>query len=269
MAGQLEDPLRIIALPCTAYTREVGIAVRVSSDASRLTRIPIIGDTYRSAAICKTRLPEFGDFICTDIQGSGDYIDVFFSKNKTTAEALTAFKPPTTKTGNLYWPPMLLDVEVRELKVPRTANTGDQIISGKSYEAIPVWIPSADTGTLFTMYQSIMPTEPVIAQAPTYQTRSVSFPLPGGRAFSFGENIGPEINIRVMQDTYQSYDVVAETIGSNVGAIGPFTFKATDPKFWTTYELYRRSNKLATGAYIMEWMMVTPPPTPPRIRGFR
>ncbi len=268
-ASELESPLRVVALPSTVYTREVGIIVRVSSDASKLPRLPILGDTYASAAICQTRMSEFANYICTSIEGSGNYLDVGFSLNKTAAQALVPYKAPSSRFGNLFWPTILLDVKIIETKLGRSVNTGQTVRFGKSYEAIPTWIPSVDTGTLFILRQMLSTTEPDIPQHHTYHTRSVSFPVVGGRYFSFGENIGPELNIAQMQAAVQSYDVATAIVSGQLGLVGPYNFKATDPKTWAPYFLYDRAQKTATGSYLREQMEVIPPNLPPRQSGFR
>src|SRR5262245_58282350 len=102
----LANPLREITTPATLYTREIGFAVRVSIDSSKKSRLPILGQTYQAAAISQVRMTEFKNYICTHIpegQG-GPYIDVFFSLNKTAAQAWTPFADPEHEFRNHSWP---------------------------------------------------------------------------------------------------------------------------------------------------------------------
>jgi hypothetical protein len=271
MASTLADSPqhRIIATPATVYTREVAFAVKMSTAQGLIERLPVRGDLYSANRFgAQVRMGEFKNFVCTNVDDGGEgYFWAYYCAPKTPAEALAPFAPTEQRYGNHYWPPILLDVEIVEIRLGRSVNTGDKVKYGKAYQAVPVWIPSADTGTLFVKRKMLTPEEPKIPQHSGMQTRSVGFPVPGGQPFSFGENLGPEINIRAMYDKFQDYDVVSETVGSNVGILAPRSFKATDPTFWVSQFVYDTPTRLATGGYVREQLEAFPPNLPPRQRG--
>lgn len=263
-ASALAKTLRTIATPATAYTREIGFAVKVSMAANNPPRLPIIGTTYAASKLSKVRLPEFKDYICTDIQGEGDYFWVYFSKNKTTAQAWTPFKDPQRSLGNHYWPPILHDVDIKRLKLQSAVDVGSTIQRGNRYSARPIWTPSADTGTLFLLREFLSPIEFEIPQWPTPNASAVSFPVPGQGMFNFPECLHPEIIVSPMVECEDSFDPVTTGVTNRTGITTGFTIKATDPKTWVPYFLYDRQSKTATGSFHRTQMEVIPPPLPSR-----
>lgn len=260
-----------IATPATLYTREVGFVVTVDSEERWIGTAtqPIQGTTYgNSPFTTKPNLTDFTSYICTKIEGGRDKWLFYFSKTKTDAEANTAFFTKQDM-GNHYWPPILLDVALEKSKMQRAANVGDYIYRGYSYTATPIWIPSADTGSLFLMREFLYPEEIELPQHHTLQTRSVSFPVPGQGMFSFPDNLGPEITIDGLQDSDSAYNNSTSAVTSNVGFTSPYNFKATDPETWAPYILYDRQSKISTGAYHRIQMEVVPPNLPPKQLGGR
>lgn len=269
MAGALDKPFRLITTPATIHTREVGFAVKVSVSADWPAKLPVLGDTYSASKASKVRLKEFKSYICTAVEDAGqNYFWLYFSKDKTAAEANTPYKNPHQEFGNHPWPPILIDVDIAKSRLPRSVNAGDAIFRGNSYTATPIWIPSADTGTLFVLREFISPEEPEIPQWPTPTTSSVSFPVPGQGMFNF-DGLHHDITVQQMQESDSSYDPASGSTTSHVGFAGERSFKATDPKTWLPYFLYDRPSKIATGAWHRAQMEVIPPPLPPRQRGGR
>jgi hypothetical protein len=266
--GELSKPFNLISTPATIYTREVGFSVKVNVSAEWPAKLPIYGTPYRNCQfVSKVRQKEFGDFILTRIDGSGDHFYFYFSKNKSAAEAYTPFKDPEISMGNHYWPPILIKVDIEKSKVPRAVNTGDSIYRGNTFNAIPTFVPSADTGSLFLLREFLMPNLPEFRQHPTPIAGSVSFPVPGGSPFSFPECLHGDITINGMDESKDVYATVGATVSSNVGFSGPYHFPATNFKTWLPYFLYERPTKLATGAYHVAQMEVIPPNLPKAQRG--
>ncbi len=270
MAGELEKPFRLRNTPATLYTGEIGFTVKVSAVSDWIpARLPQRGTAYRDCThLSKTRQADFGDYILTDIQGEGDYWYFSFSKYKTALEAATPFKDPHTQLGNHPWHPTLLKVDIVKMKMPISVNAGDKIFRGRRFQAIPTYHPAMDTGTLFILREYVTPDEPQIQQHVGPQVAPVSFPLPGANApFSFEPCYHPAININIMREVVDVYDTVGAAVTSAVGSQGPFSFPATDPPFPTSYILYSRPTKLATGAWHTQEMEVQPPNLPPIITG--
>lgn len=260
-----------LATPATLHTREIGFVVKVDGNEEWIgtSRMPVQGTTYTDAPFShKPELTTYGAYICTRIENTGDTWYFYFSKNKTTAEALTPFDDPEPSFGNHFWPPILLTVGITTSQM-RAVNLGDKIRRGFINTAVPIWIPSADTGSQFRVRQYLSPTMFEIPPHPTPITRSVSFPVPGGQPFSFPENLGPDITVPAMRDSDSEYDVALATVTSQVGFVGERFFKATDPKTWLPYIMSARQSKIATGAYLMTEIEVIPPNLPKAQRGFR
>lgn len=267
-SSPLEHPLSIIATPATKYNREFAIAVKVSSDSSKIPRLPVEGDTYASSKLSQVRMSEFKNHVCTEISGQGDYIYVTFSPSISAANAGKPFKPPKSKFGNLFWHPTLLKVDVVRMSVPRAVNIGNRIVRGYQYQAIPTYHPSMDTGTAFVLTQYLCNEEPDIPQHPTPQVTPINFPVPGAESgFSFPECYHPKIDIEMMRDVVDVYETEGGQVTSTVGNKGPFSFAATDPPFPTPYVLYERPAKLSTGQHLVDHMLVIPPNLPAIVTG--
>lgn len=270
MASPLDDPFRLYTTPATLYTREIGFAVKVSTSVDTVARLPILGDTYGSASAfhSQTRISEYGNYICTKAEDGGEgYFWYFFSKNKTAPEAAAPFKNPEENFGNHYWPPILKAIDILRNAVPKTANTGNSVYSGWSYSAVPIFVPSADTGTLFVLREMLGPTSFGIPQWPTPMSSSVSFNLPNSASFSFPECLHDDISIDGLQDLEQIYATVGAAITNRVGLVNLRSFPATNFKTWLPYFLYDRQTRTATGAYHRTQMEVVPPPLPKAQRG--
>lgn len=266
-SGELISPLTPLTTPATVYTGEVAFSVKVAANANWVpSKLPTRGTAYRNCTIVpKVRLPEFGDYLLMDIQGQGDYWHFYFGKNKTATELLTHFHEKRELT-NLYWPPVLIDIEIAKAS-PRAVNLGDKVRRSLSYTATPVFYESADSGTLTFIRQFIGPSEFEIPQHPTPRTRGASFPVPGFGMFTFRDNLGPEINIPTLRDSDSDYDPVGLTVSGNLSGHGPRTLKATDPKTWMPYISNDSQVKLSTGAWLRTQIERVPPPLGPIQRG--
>lgn len=264
----LEDPLQTHTTPATGYTGELCISVDFASDPNRAGRYPVVGTTtYLASELCGERMSEFGSYICTKVDGSGKFHRAWFGKPKTAVEADTPFKTPEEDMGNHYWPPILKAVEITRNKVPKTANTGDNIYSGFTYSAVPIFVPNADTGTLFVLREMLSPVKFNIPQWPTPITGAVHFPLPNSSPFSFPECLHDDIVIGGLQDLEQIVDTVGLAVTNRVGLVNNRNFPATNFKTWLPYILYDRQTQLATGLYHRRQMEVVPPPLPLTQRG--
>lgn len=265
-----KDAFRVLKTPATLYTRETGICVKVSTAEGCIKRLPVLGEAYKKGKFNpKHRLSEFGDYICTDVdEGDGSFFWFYYSLNKSAADALKDFKLPHSELQNHYWAPILLKIDVKRSKVPRTSNTGTAIVSGSSYQAIPIYRPAADSGTLWVLHEYLSPTEPNIPQHALPQPDAINFPVPGGPAFSFPECLHDDLDVEKMEDSSSSYANVGGAVTDSVGVYGPFSFPRTNFKTWLAHTLYERANKIATGAYHGHRMEVIPPPLSRKKRGF-
>ncbi len=264
----LDRPLRVVTLPSTVYTGEVGIAVRVSSDSDKLPRLPKRGDTYRQANICQVRMGEFKDFVCTEIDGQGEYIWVYFSKNRTAFD-ITPYKKPTTEMGNHPWPLVLKRIDIKRHLIPTSVTAGENIYKGVRYSATPYYYESADTGTLFELREYIHTTEPDTVQHETPQPQPINFPLPGSSPFSFPASLHKKIDIEAMQETYadEIVDATGTSFTQSLGVFAAVSFPATNFTTWIAHVLYDRSTKLSTGAFHQRQMWVHPPSIGKLVKG--
>lgn len=267
--SDLENPFKTVTTPATLYNREIGFAVKVSMSQDKVPRLPIKGMTYKAAAICQTRMSEFKDYVCTSIpEGqSGDFILVYFSKPKSATEAMVSFFTHTPSMQNLYWPPILLKIDIVRSKIPRTVNTGDSIYRGFTYTATPTFIPSADTGTLYIQHEYLGSSEYNIPQYPTPLASAVNFPLPGSSPFQFNECLHGPISVDQLTDSYDIYATVGGAVTSNVGVVGRYSKPATDFETWLPFILTARQNRTAAGSYHLVETEVIPPPLPDGERG--
>ncbi len=210
----------------------------------------------------------WGNYVYTKKRPLGEgVIRFFWAKNKTEAEINSPFKTTPTM-GNHYWGPILLDIEITKSKIPRAVDTGDRIYRGFTYKAIPIWIPSADTGTLFILREFTAPAKFDIPQWPTPILTPVNFAVPGSRDFSFPESYHGDLPIKEMEDSSSSYDPVSVAVSSNVGLTTPWFFPATPFKTWGTFILYdRQSQDEESGVWHRLQMEVNPPNLPKRQRG--
>lgn len=263
--SELSKPFRLLSTPASVYTREVAFVVKVSTVTDWPSRLPIRGTAYRNCSfLAKTRLKEYGDFILTDVRGEGDYFYFYFSKNKTEAQANVAFNEEIQGLQNHYWPPILLGIQIAKSRMPRSVNTGNMFHRGASYTANPIWIPSADTGTLFILREYLSPTPFNIPQWDTPQPEPVSFPVPGQGMFSFSESLHGDIPVQDMQDADSTYSPSTSTVVSQIGVYRGRTVPATNHKTWLPHYLYDRQTKTSVGSYHRTQMEVIPPNLPKR-----
>jgi hypothetical protein len=270
MAGELDRPFKIHRTPATLYTREVGFAVKVSAAADWIpNRLPAKGTPYRDCEhISKHRLADFGAYILTDIQGDGDYWWFFYSKNKSTAEAWTPFKTPKSEMRNHHWPLELVRIDIVRHKLPIVANTGRNIRSTFKYDGIPVYRERPDTGSLFTLTEYLMPTEPDSQQDATPHPEPISFQLPNNKPFSFPPSLHGPIQIDAMREEYEVYDVAGAAATGAASFVGPFSFPATNFRTCLPFTLYIVPERTSTGSYHVRKMEVSPPSTSRLRRGF-
>lgn len=227
-----------------------------------------LGTTYDASPVWMDKsftAMGYGKYILSDVtMGDGSFI-FWYLPNLTEEQKNTPFRS-TPSTGNHYWPPILLDIEIEKSKFPRAVDTGDRIDRAFTYTATPIFIPNADTGTLFLLREFFSPTKFEIPQWPTPIATAVNFPVPGSRPFSFQECLHPDIEVPPMEDSSSSYDPTSLTISSNLGLTTPWFFPATDPKTWLSFILYDRQT-LTDGGWHRTQMEVFPPNLPKRQRG--
>lgn len=106
--GELADPFSLISTPATLYTGEEAVVIKFSVDSTKASRKPREGDTYRASKLCKVRLKEFGDYVCTAISGGGKYWTATFGAPKTEAEKNRPFHT-FIRTENYPWEGVLED----------------------------------------------------------------------------------------------------------------------------------------------------------------
>lgn len=210
----------------------------------------------------------WGNYVYTRKRPLGDgVIRFFWVKNKTEAEKAIPFRITPTM-GNHYWPPVLLGIDVQKSRVPRSVDTGNRVYRGNNYSVIPIWIPSADTGTLFILREFTSPDQFNIPQHPTPLATPVNFPVPGQGIFNFPESLHPDITVDSFEDSTNYFDTNTLGIISDVGITTPWFFPATDPKTWVSYILYdRQTQDDETGIWHRTQMEVNPPNLPRRQRG--
>lgn len=173
----------------------------------------------------------------------------------------------TPSTGNHYWPPILLGVRINKSSFPRTSNAGNVIYRGDSYEATPIFYPSADTGTKFTLREFFSATKFEIPQWDTPITGQVSFPVPGSRPFSFPECLHPDIPIPQLFNGVSQYQTISGAVLNQIGIYQRWIFPATNFKTWESYILYDRQTQVEAGWHRTQ-MEVFPPALPRRQIGF-
>lgn len=193
-------------------------------------------------------------------------ITFFYGPNLTEEQKNTPYRI-ISSTGNHYWPPILLDVEIQKTSLPRTTNTGTKIISADTYTATPIWIPNGETGTQFVLRKYTAATKFEIPQWDTPITGEVSFPVPGERPFSFGECLHPDINIPEMMDAIQEYTIGSGAVLNKIGIYKKWFFRATNFKTWLPYILYDRQSVDEMGMWNRDQMEVFPPNLPRPRRG--
>ena len=261
--GKLGLQFSKLTLPSTIYTREVGFVIGVDEDVEWIgtSSMPILGTTYSASAIQpKVQEAAYGSYICTAVNSSGGRWYFYFSKNKTTAEALVPYKDPAERFGNHYWPPILKRVDFKKSKMPATVNTGDGVRRAVKYYDEVTYIPSADTGSLFLTREFISPTEFHIPQWPTPLAGSVSwsFPTQG----SFQECLHDDIEIQNLKESDSTYSASGAQVTSDVGLISGVSFPATNFKTWLPHILSDSQSKTAVGSWHRTQIEVVPPPLP-------
>jgi hypothetical protein len=276
--SKAEAQFRKLTTPATEHTREIGFVVAVDEDVNEWigsSTMPVRGDTYASTPIepkpyvakLDASGVAYGTYILTRVTDSGGRFYFYFSKGKTDAAAAIPFKDPEEWMGNHYWPPILLEVDIARSRMKRAVNTGDATYRGSIYTATPTFIPSADTGTLFRLYESLWPSRPNIEQHMTPLAGAVHFPLPGSPPFRFGECLHGGIEVDQLIDSEDIIATVGSAITSNLGVYSRASFPATNFKTWLPYVLSDKATKIATGAYHRFQIEAIPPFLPRRVRG--
>jgi hypothetical protein len=228
-----------------------------------------IGTAYKDSPIWMDRssvAQGYGDYILSDVTPGDSQMSFWYLPNLTEEQKNTPYRE-TPSTGNHYWPPILVGIRTDKSSFPRTANAGNIIYKGDSYEVTPIFYPSADTGTRFVLREYFSPTKFDIPQWDTPLTAQVSFPVPGSRPFSFPECLHPDIPVPDFFNGVSQYAPSTGVVLNQIGIFKRWFFPATNFKTWESFILYDRQS-LESGGWHRTQMEVFPPALPRRQIGF-
>lgn len=274
--GKVTNQFQITATPdpnAEAFFTDLDQEVLSGFRAGEWPRTSDAGNTPTVYQNWRYGLPErikagYGDYLYVKKAAlGGGGVRFYWSANKTEEQKNTPFQE-TKSFGNHYWPPILLGVDIEKSRMPRTVNGGNIIYRGAKYEGIPIWIPSADTGTQFVLKEYFAAQPFDIPQWDTPITAPVSFALPGSAPFNFPESLHGDITIPQLQDELSTYNVGTSQVLNMVGSTSGWFIPHTNFKTWLPHVLYDRQTETDVGWHRQQ-MWVFPPSLPKPQRGLR
>ncbi len=249
---------------------EFAVAVSVPSHLIKATDVVVEGVKYKDTPqwMDKSLITSgYGDYVFMRSSSGGEETIVFyFGKNKTAAEAETPFREFVLKVGNFYWPPILLGVDIVK-GMPRASNAGNVVYSGNTYEAVPIWIPSAETGSIFIQREFLGSKPFDILQWDSPIADAISFPVPGGPRFDFPECLHGDLTVDNMDGSVSEYNVSTDGVTNRAGLIGERFFPATNFKTWSFFTISDSQDELESGQWLRKQVEVRPPNLPRKKRG--